>query len=279
MNLMPFPQPIRSPWFRSDTPKPLARARIICLPHAGGSAGFFRDWAARLPADIELLAVQYPGREERIDDALIDAMPTLVTRLADALTGVADRPYVLFGHSMGAAIAYELCVELLKRGTRLPRRLAVSAHEAPHRHRAGHWHTASDADLCDEIIRLGGTAASLRASEELRALVMPIVRNDYRLIETWRAATEPVRLPLPIDVFIGRDDDEVTRDDAQDWHYLTSRDCTLREFGGGHFYLQAHRDALLAHLVAGLPDVQQAAPHPLRDPATAFGLSSWPPPP
>ncbi len=272
MNLMLTRPPLRSPWLRNDAPKPLARARIVCLPHAGGSAGFFRDWATRLPGEIELRAVQYPGREERLGDALIDAMPTLVARLADALAEVADLPYLLFGHSMGGAIAYELCVELLRRGTRLPRRLVVSAHEAPHRHRGGSWHTAGDAELCDELIRLGGPASSLRASDELRALVMPIVRNDYRLIETYRAAVEPVRLPLPIDVFIGRDDGEVTRDEAQDWHYLTSRDCTLREFGGGHFYLLDHADAVLASLLAGLPEVPRT-----RDATGSFATAPWPP--
>ena len=259
MNLMPYRRPIRSPWFRNDAPRPLARARIVCRPHAGGTAGFFRGWAAQLPDEVELLAVQYPGRDERIDDALIDAMPAMAGQLADAVADIADRPYLLFGHSMGAAIAYELCVELLGRGTRLPRRLVVSAHEPPHRHRPGHWHTAGDAELCDEIVRLGGTASSLRTSDALRALVMPIVRNDYRLIETYRAVVDPVRLPLPIDVFIGRDDGEVTREDARDWQYLTSRDCTLREFDGGHFYLQRHAGAVIANLLAGLPEVQQAA--------------------
>ncbi|MBN3725304.1 thioesterase II family protein [Burkholderia sp. Ac-20379] len=255
------PRPLRSAWFRKDAPRPLARARLICLPHAGGTAGFFREWAALLPDAVELLAVQYPGREERIDDAMIDAMPDLVARLADAMTEVADLPYVLFGHSMGAAIAYELCVELLRRGTRLPRRLAVSAREAPHRHRPGHWHAAGDAELCEELLRLGGTASALRESDDLRALVLPIVRNDYRLIETYRPAPDTVRLPLPIDVFVGRDDPEVTREEAEDWHYQSSRDCCLREFDGGHFYLQRNARALIGQLLAALPVAHDGVRH------------------
>lgn len=230
-------------------PQPGATARVVCLPHAGGSASFFRGWANFFPPTIELVAVQYPGREERINDAPIGSMPALVDTLINEISPIIDRPYLLFGHSMGAAVAHELCLVLMQRDLRLPHRLIVSAREPPIHHRCGRWHHATDAALCEEMVRLGGTPSALLQSDELRSLMLPVIRNDYRLIETYRPPQYQSPLPIPLSAFIGREDRELTSKQAADWALFAAGVFELKSFPGGHFYLMEQRAAVVADLL------------------------------
>lgn len=255
---MPATSLPHSPWFRIYRPRPAATARLICLPHAGGSAGFYRTWAELMPDEVELVAVQLPGREERTDEAVIDTMPTLVDALATAMPVMTDRPYLLFGHSMGAAVAYELCVELQRRTQRLPCHLVVSAREAPRRQQQHSLHLAGDDALLAELHRLGGTPAALLESEEFRALLLPRMRGDYRLIETYEPSPSPAVLPLSISAFVGSDDHELSQAEAEAWSEQTSQVFQLRRFRGDHFYLQAQAKTVIQALlpllgVAGHP--------------------------
>ncbi|KRE88754.1 hypothetical protein ASG87_09300 [Frateuria sp. Soil773] len=227
-----------SPWFRRYSPRPAASMRLVCLPHAGGSAGFFRAWAALLPDSIELVAVQYPGREDRLDERPMDDMHALVDAIAQAMPVLLDRPYLLFGHSMGAAVAHELCLTLHGRRQRLPAHLVVSAREAPARHHGGTLHRAGEDALRHELRRLGGTPAALLDCDEFCALLLPRMRSDYRLIETYRPALATMPpLPLAISAFVGTDDHELASGDAEAWAQQTSQAFHLRRFAGDHFYL------------------------------------------
>lgn len=212
--------------------------RLICLPHAGGSAGFFRAWATLLPDSIELVAVQYPGREDRLDEPSMDDMRTLVDALAQAMPALLDRPYLLFGHSMGAAVAHELCLALHRQQQPLPGHLVVSAREAPTRHQGGALHRMADDALRDELRRLGGTPTALLDSDEFCALLLPRMRGDYRLIETYCPTLTPMpQLPVAISAFVGTDDRELAPGDAEAWIQQTSSTFRLHSFVGGHFYL------------------------------------------
>jgi len=244
-----FDLPKNSPWLRIYSPRPHAAARIICLPHAGGSASFFRRWIDYLPDAVELVAVQYPGREERIDDAPPDTMSTWIDELIEVMPAVINLPYLLFGHSMGASVAYELCLALFQRSLRLPQHLVVSAREAPSHHQGGYWHSSTDAALCEELFRLKGTSSTLFQSDELRALMLPIIRNDYRLIETYRPMPCDPPLPLSISAFVGNNDDEFTIEQVADWALCTTREFNLRVFDGGHFYLQEQKISVIADLI------------------------------
>jgi pyochelin biosynthetic protein PchC len=248
-------RPGRSP--RCWTPRPTARLRLFCLPHAGGGAGFYRPWAALLPRDIELHAVQYPGREDRWADPVTDRMDVLVTALADDLAPLLDRPYALFGHSMGSAVAWELAHELRARGARAPRRLFASGREAPGTARPGDLHRRGDQALCEELERLGGTHRDVLADPELRAAVLATVRNDYRLIETYRPrAGEREPLAAPITVLTGDADPELdpgrAADGAGGWSRLTTGRTQVLTFPGGHFYLVPGRAEVVAAVVRRL---------------------------
>ncbi|MGY2397540.1 thioesterase II family protein [Pseudomonas sp. SDO5271_S396] len=232
-------------WIRRFEPRPHARLRLFCLAHAGGGARFFADWARLLPPSIEVIALQLPGREERINDPLIDQMRPLVNGLAAVLPAWLDRPYALFGHSMGAAVAHELCLTLQRQSLRLPTRLMVSGREGPGRHHGGRLHLASDERLLADIADLGGSPAALQQCVELQAMALPILRNDYRLIETYQPDPQRARLNVPIEVLLGRDDPELNPGDAEAWADETDEGVRLHPFDGGHFYLTPQREAVL----------------------------------
>lgn len=249
-------------WLRRWPPRPSARLQLICLPHAGGSASAFRAWSTALPDSVELLAVQYPGREDRFTDPMIDRMDVLVTQITDALAPVLRRPHVLFGHSMGSAVAVELAHELRRREVRGLRRVVASGRATPLRAARGDVHTHSDDGLCRELLRLGGTEPEILADPELRRAVLSYVRNDYRLVETWTPTPRPP-LDCPVTAFTGTDDPELDEDEAQHWAALGRGTPDVETFPGGHFYLGPQR----AHVVDALlrrmdPALVSAAPYP-----------------
>jgi pyochelin biosynthetic protein PchC len=229
-------------WLRRHRPRPDARARIACFPHAGGTAGFFRAWANDPPPAVELLAVQYPGREDRIAEPCIDDAGTLVRAVAGALDDVAAAPLVLFGHSLGAVLAYETARELAARG-RSPSALVVSGRPAPCFERGGSAHVSEEAIWAD-VQRLGGTSREVLEYPELRALLLPMLQSDYRISETYAERPGP-RLEIPVLACIGDADPEVTEAEARGWSAVTSGPFALRVFTGDHFYLSAARRELV----------------------------------
>ncbi|SDK16596.1 Surfactin synthase thioesterase subunit [Pseudomonas delhiensis] len=231
-------------WFRRFTERPRARLRLFCLAHAGGGARFFANWAQLLPESIELVAIQLPGREERIDEPPIEHMTPLVSAISNVLQPWLDRPYAMFGHSMGAAVAHELCLSIQRQGLPLPLRLLVSGREGPSRNHSSKLHKASDEDFLAAIMALGGTSPALRESPELFTLALPVLRNDYRLIETYHPNPRRPPLSLPIEVLFGQDDPELHPGDAQAWTLESSQGVRLHGFHGGHFYLTPQRQAV-----------------------------------
>ncbi|RZS45021.1 pyochelin biosynthetic protein PchC [Herbihabitans rhizosphaerae] len=221
--------------------RPGARLRLFCFPHAGGSASSFRTWPELLPADIETHAVQYPGRENRMRDPLVHRMDDLIAEIVDAVIALDDLPFAFFGHSMGAAVAYETAVALRDRGARRPVHLFASAREAPHLARGGDVHLRDEDGICAEIGRLGGTAGEVLKQRELRDLIVPVVRNDYRLIETYLPTIGPP-LDHPVTVLRGDVDPEVTEDEALGWKTVAGDRFEVVVFAGDHFFLVPARE-------------------------------------
>ncbi|GAA1920367.1 thioesterase II family protein [Streptantibioticus ferralitis] len=212
------------------------RHQLVCFPYAGGGASFYRPWRDELPPDVDLLAVQYPGREERIDDPLIDDMDELADLLAAELAPLLDLPFTFFGHSMGAAVGYEIARRWERSGYPTPDRLIVSSQFAPPRIHAGDLLRRDDDGVLDELVRLGGIPGSACESPELVRLIVSVVRNDYQVLESCRFGDDAPALDLPITAFCGADDPAVTPQDVREWADFTRVCFTNRIFDGGHFY-------------------------------------------
>jgi surfactin synthase thioesterase subunit len=233
----------RDPWLRRPFGRTDARLLLVCFPHAGGAASSFRPWQRLLPPEIDVLTVQYPGREDRFPDPLVDTMETLVREVADALAPALDRPYALFGHSMGSAVAYEVALELRRRELPPPVRLLASGRPSPQHAVPGEVHLKSDDALAADLVRLGGTPPEVLADEGLRTAVLRYVRGDYRLIERYRPApAEP--LSCPVSVLVGARDPECGESEAGTWAGTTREPLSVTVFDGGHFFLVPERERL-----------------------------------
>lgn len=237
-------------WFRRPQPASNGRLQLLCFPPAGSGAGFYRQWPNLVPAAIEVLAVQYPGREDRIGEPFSESLSVLADDIASAAAMLARRPLALFGHSMGAAVAYEVATRLEAADVRVEH-LAVSGRPPPHQQRRKAIHRRDDEGVLEEIERLGGTPRAVLEHGELRALLLPSIRADFRLIETY-PGTIGRKLGAPISVFIGEADTEVTLREAEQWSDVTAGAFHLTAYPGGHFYLTEQRGPLIRDLSAKL---------------------------
>jgi len=238
-----------APWLRTFRSVAVPRLRLVCFPHGGGAASAFSSWPAMLPAGVELVAVQYPAREDRVGESMPGRLVDAAGEVAAGLVPLLTVPYALFGHSMGATLAYEVAQRLRAIGSPAPRHLVVSGREAPYDEQGGDVHRRDDDGVVAELLRLGATDREILADPGLRAMIVRYVREDYRLIETYVPAEQPP-LDCPITIFLGVDDPDLGPALARRWHRVTGRRTELRIFPGGHFYLVPHRDEVIAALLA-----------------------------
>jgi medium-chain acyl-[acyl-carrier-protein] hydrolase len=260
-----LPVPSADLWLsRSHTAHP-GGLPLICLPNAGGSASQFFSWARLLPPDIDVWPVQLPGRENRLRETPLSQMDTLVEAIAEALAPNLSGPFAIFGHSLGGLVGFELARMLRRRYGLEPAHLLVSARRAPHLpHRFGPIHRLPDEMFLDELARrYNGIPDLIRQDPELLSIYLPMLRADVTIFETYVWAEEPP-LNCPITVYGGRDDTSVAYDELVAWAAHSTHRGVPKLFPGGHFYLQAARQELLAEisrsLAGSLEKDRQVAP-------------------
>lgn len=233
---------------------------LFCLPHAGAGPVAFREWSTLLDPRIEVVPVQYPGRPPRLAEPPETSLKRLAMRLAGPVAErAADVPYALFGHSMGALVAYEVACVLTRLG-RPPVRLLVSGQTAPHLYRPTRVHALSDDGLVDHISRLEGTPKDVLANPSLLEVLLPVLRADFALCESYVYADTPL-LGAGITVLGGTDDPGVDPELLDRWGDLTEGGCDVRVFPGGHFYLFEQQLSVLELIgpAVGVSDVPTPA--------------------
>jgi pyochelin biosynthetic protein PchC len=238
------------PWIRRYHPAPGAKIRLVCLPHAGGAASYFFPVSRTLSPNIEVLAVQYPGRQDRRAEPFVPTIPELADVVTEVLAGETDRPLALFGHSMGATLGFEIALRLERAGT-VPDALFVSGRRAPSTHRDERVHLRDDDGLLAEVKALSGTDSRVMEDDELVRMALPALRNDYRAIETYRWQPGQ-KLTCPIHAMVGDADPKATVDEVRRWADHTDAEFTLDVFGGKHFYLDQHAPAVMSKITGAL---------------------------
>ncbi|WP_307782916.1 MULTISPECIES: alpha/beta fold hydrolase [unclassified Streptomyces] len=235
--------PPATPWLRRFHPAGPDAVRLFVFPHAGGNAAFYFPFSARLAPRAEVLVVQYPGRQERFHEPCVEDLHELADTIAAEIGASAEEPFALFGHSMGATLAFEVGSRLCAAGAR-PRALFVSGRRAPSVPAPGSVHLASDEKLIADMRLLGGTDLRALENAELLAAILPAVRSDYVATETYRYRGAPP-LDCPVTAFIGDVDPRVDAPMARAWATHTTEEFALHVFDGGHFFLVPHLDAVV----------------------------------
>lgn len=232
---MPQPSADDDLWCRRyGTPRNPA-ARLVCLPYAGGSASYFRPTALALDPSVDVVAMQYPGRQDRRAETPISDMDELADRVHEILGRQGDLPLTLFGHSMGAVLAFEVARRREADG-RPPVHVFVSGRRAPSTHRDEYIHRRDDAGIIAELRRMDGTASLLLQDEELMRAALPALRADYTATENYRCPPETA-LATPLTALTGDADPKTTLAEADAWRRHTTGAFELQVYRGGHFFL------------------------------------------
>ncbi len=230
-------------WF---TPPTGDRPVLWCLPYAGGGASIFRGWDAALAPWVDVRPIYLPGRDRRFSEVPFDGIAALA-RILSVLTGPWDNlPQAWFGHSMGAALAYETVVHVQNNVQRTPPRLlAVGGRAAPGLGRLrSPMHALPESDFIAQLVKMGGTPQAVLEDEELMELYMPLLRADFKAIETWQSSEVKLKSTNLL-VLSGEDDPETTPERTEAWASFGGRHVTRERLPGGHFFINTHREQVL----------------------------------
>lgn len=237
-------------WVKCLNPSPSSALRLFCFPYAGGSSAIFRPWLNQLPASaqIEICSVQLPGREARWREPPITNLATLVQALSQALRPHLDLPFAFFGHSLGALVSFELARQLQAQRAPLPIHLFVSGCRAPQLLRSKGLHTLPDQALLAELQALKGTPQQVLENPELMQLLLPTLRADFSIFETYTYREQPT-LACDISAFGGLKDSEAPAAALPDWRQHTNLSFSQHFLPGDHFFLHTHYALMLKIMI------------------------------
>ena len=241
----------RGEWLPARRPNPQTTVRLLCLPYAGGSEAVFRDWREGLPESIEVCAVQLPGRGARVKEPPFSDPRLLVEAAAEGLISEMDKPFAIFGHSMGAAIAFELARQFRREYGIQPVHLFISARCSPQSLIGQTMPRLTDADFEAVLERGEATPKEVLEDPELMELLLPVLRADFAVGQPEILKPEPP-LDGPITVFGGLSDLTTKRECLEGWREHTSGRFLVRMLPGGHFFLRDARPLILKAIAAEL---------------------------
>jgi medium-chain acyl-[acyl-carrier-protein] hydrolase len=237
-------------WIKRSRQDPQACFRLFCFPYAGGGAGIFRTWPERLWPEIEVCAIQLPGREDRFTETPFANLSSLIDALADVIYPYLDIPFAFFGHSLGSLISFELTRRLRRQKAPCPIQLFVSASRAPQIPDPDPLiHQLPDAEFIEELGRFNGTPKAVLDNPELMEVFLPLLRSDISLWETYVYDHE-APLDCPISAFGGLEDEEVSREELAAWHDQTRSRFSIQMFSGDHFFCNGEESNGLLEVIS-----------------------------
>jgi medium-chain acyl-[acyl-carrier-protein] hydrolase len=239
-----------SRWLRCLAPRPMASRRLVCFPWAGGGPSGFRHWPGELPPDVEVWACALPGHEGRLTEAPTADLVHAARTAAAAIAGSIATPVILYGHSLGAWLAFETARAITAMGRPRVDALIVSGRRAPTIPILdGHLAALDDASFIAEVgTRYGGLPADVAAMDEIVEALLPALRADFGMLDSYAYPVGPP-LAAPIHVLAGADDPHTAPADwLEAWRRETSGTSTIRRFPGGHFFIETARGAVLDHI-------------------------------
>ncbi len=246
-------------WFPFWKRKSGARLRLFCFPFAGGTASALHRWAELLGPSVEVLVVQYPGRETRFREPPLKRISTLVEALGPVMLPLLDRPFAFFGYSMGTFISLSLAHWLRRSGAPVPRGMVMAAGTPPKVYRPRGFYSLPDEELIAELRRYGAAPPQVLAHRELMELLLPMVRADFEMVETF---VDPGEAPLavPMAVWGGTEDLHPSPPLLEAWRDYTThaQDFSVQLIPGGHFFFlsaaEAFREAVERTLIRWSPE-------------------------
>jgi medium-chain acyl-[acyl-carrier-protein] hydrolase len=245
-----YPSPADA-WIVRYRPNAQARLRLFCFSYAGGGASVFRPWLDLLPPEVEICGIQLPGREHRLAEPAYRRIGPLVQAAAGALYPYLDRPFAFYGHSMGALVSFELARQLRRTHDRHPIRLFLAAYRAPQlpNPHIKIYHLPSE--VFKVVLRADGIPERILQNEELMQAMLPTLRADFELCDTYTYKEEPP-LDCPFSIFGGLEDVRVRATDLEGWHIHSNVSCSLSLLAGSHFFIHSAQDLLLAAICQDL---------------------------
>jgi len=251
---MKNPSTSDSLWFPKLGTSQKASCRLFCFPYAGGSSFIYNNWSKTISENIEICAIQLPGRANRMNEKPFTGVEPLVEVLTEKILPFTTMPFAFFGHSMGAIICYELAINLRKKANIEPLHLFVSGRSAPHLAANDRiTYNLPDQDFIKEIAKLNGTPKEILQNAELLELLFPLLRADFELVETYKYNKQQ-QLNCPISAFGGSEDEEVSIDDLKAWKVHTKAGFKLNVLDGDHFFINHFSEVFTKTISAELKD-------------------------
>lgn len=238
----------KNPWLVILNQPDIALYGLVCCHYGGGSATAFRGWEKDLPDGVLLIGIQLPGRESRFSETHISSLSLIVEQLSSALLPFINIPYILFGHSIGGLICFELARALRKVSLPLPKCLIISATNAPQKLMVReHISDKSDEEFINCLRLYNGLPDELVVDQQMMSIFIPMLRADLQILETYQYE-EKMPLNCKLVVLGGLNDPNVPLEDIAAWCIHTNFSCNIRLFPGNHFFIKSHKKEVLAYL-------------------------------
>jgi len=232
-------------WYLEYKKNPDATIRLFCFHHSGGGASAYYPWADYLLPKIEMIAIQLPGRESRFTEPLNNNLRDITAKLSDGFAIYKDKPFFVFGHSLGALISFEFIKSIHQLYSLSPRHMIVSATKAPHLpFRMKHLSQLDDKALKEELKNYNGIDERILNNDELLDLFLPIIKNDFSIYEHYNFL-ESMSIPCDILAISGDQDQTVSPKEILAWAQYTEGKFEHISFPGKHFFIKDHQKKIL----------------------------------